>query len=116
MSDQTIEQRITTLEARFEEVRKLKGVPGPRGPAGPIDAAVANAKRAVVDAENRVQARADATYSKFEAEVKALRDEFNQVRQDLDERIKNAVENHTVQVLRDYHLLDENHAPTHWKK
>ncbi len=66
MSDKTIEQRIVALEVAFEEVKKLKGVPGPRGPAGPIDAAVANANHAVVDA--------------------------------------------------DYHLLDENNAPSYWKK
>jgi len=116
MSDQTIEQRIAAVEAGFEEVKKLKGVPGPRGPAGPIDAAVENAKRAVADAEDRVQARADATYAKFAADVKALREEVKRLEQYLDERIQNVVDNAVVQVLRDYHLLDSNNAPTHWKK
>ena len=116
MSDQTIEQRIAALEATLEEIKKLKGVPGPRGPAGPIDAACANAKRAVSDAEDRVQTRADATYATFAADVKALREEVKQLKQYLDERIKDAVDNHTVQVLRDYHLLNEKHEPTHWQK
>ena len=30
MSDQRIEQRIAALEASLEEIKKLKGVPGPR--------------------------------------------------------------------------------------
>ncbi len=116
MSDKTIEQRIVALEVAFEEVKKLKGVPGPRGPAGPIDAAVANANHAVVDAESRVQARADATYARFAAEVKTLREEFRQLKDFINTNIQTAVENHTVQVLRDYHLLDENNAPSYWKK
>jgi hypothetical protein len=112
MSNQAIEQRVYALEAAFEEVRRLKGVPGPRGPAGPIDAAVANANRAVADAEARVQAKANATYAKFAAEVKALREEFKLLREQLAQNIQTEVENRVVQVLRDYHLLDENHAPT----
>src|SRR6266436_5648209 len=104
MSDQKIEQRIAALEASLEENKRLKGVPGPRGPAGPIEAAVANANRAVSNAEDRVQMKANATYAKFAADVKALREEFRALKQHLDETIHNAVDNHTVQVLRDYHL------------
>jgi hypothetical protein len=115
-SGKTIEQRINALEESFEEVKKLKGVPGPRGPAGHIDAAVANAQRAVVDAEDRLQARAEATYARFAADVKALREEVKQLKLFLDERIQNAVDNYTIQVLRDYHLLNEHHEPSHWKK
>jgi hypothetical protein len=116
MSVQEIEQRIAALEASLEEIKRLKGIPGARGPAGPIEAAVANANRAVADGEARVQARANATYAKFAAHVTVLREEFKQLKQYLDERIKDAVDNHTVQVLRDYHLLNENHEPTHWQK
>ena len=96
MKDKIVEERIAALEASFEEVKKLKGVPGPRGPAGPIDAAVENAVCAVVDAEERVQARADATYAKFAADAKAMREEVKQLKQYLDGRIKDAVDNHTV--------------------
>jgi len=117
MSNQkTVEERINVLEAEFENVKKLKGVPGARGPAGEISAAVRNAEAAVSNAENRVQVRADAAYAQFATEVKALREEVAALRKFLDERIRNEVDGHTVQVLRDYHLLDENHAPTHWKK
>jgi len=111
-----IEQRIAALEAELEEIKKLRGIPGPRGPAGPIEAAVANAKASVVDAELRVQARVNATYEKFAADVKALRGEIADLKKFMDERIQNAVDGHTIQALRDYHLLDENHAPAHWKK
>lgn len=97
----TLEQRLEALEVSFEEVKKVKCVPGPRGPAGPIDAVVENAKQAVADAESRVQTRADATYREFAAEVKELREEVFELKQFLDERIKNAVELHTVQVLED---------------
>src|SRR5881296_1487600 len=96
MSSQTIEQRINALEASFEEIKKLKGLPGPRGPAGPIDSAVTNAKAAVGDAESRVQARADATYAKFAADVQALREEVKELKQYLDDRIQNTVDNHTI--------------------
>jgi hypothetical protein len=116
MSDPKIEQRIAALEASLEEIKKLKGIPGPRGPAGHIDAAVANANQAVADAESRVQARTEATYAKFATDVKALREEVKQLQQYLDSRITDAVDNATIQVLRDYHLLNENHEPTHWKK
>jgi len=45
------------------------------------------------------------------AEVKALRQELAQ----LTENLQITIENHAIQVLRDYHLLDENYAPAHWK-
>jgi hypothetical protein len=48
--------------------------------------------------------------------VKALREEVKQLKLFLDERIQNAVDNYTIQVLRDYHLLNENHEPSYWKK
>lgn len=111
-----MEERLAALETELANIKKLKGVPGPRGPAGPIDAAVANANCAVSDAEDRVGARANATYRQFASDVKALREEVKQLQQYLDSRITNVVDNATIQVLRDYHLLDENHVPTHWKK
>ena len=43
----SLEQRIKNLEEAFEEVKKLKGIPGSRGPAGSIDSAVANARAAL---------------------------------------------------------------------
>jgi hypothetical protein len=87
-----------------------------RGLPGSISAAVINANQAVDDAEQRVQAKADGTYAKFATDLKALREEIKQLKQHLDECITNAVDHAAIQVLRDYHLLNENHEPTHWKK
>jgi signal transduction protein with GAF and PtsI domain len=116
VSHVTVEQlqkRIATLEASLEEIKKLKGIPGPRGPAGDIAAAVQNATRvnvhAVAVAESRVR---EAAHAKFEA----MREEIRQFKQDLNERLQNAVDAHTVQLLRDYHLLNEKHEPTHWQQ
>ena len=67
MEETQLQARIVALEVAFKEVKKLKGVPGPRGPAEPIDAAVENANRAVADAEDRLQVRADATYERYHA-------------------------------------------------
>ena len=60
----------------------------------------------------------------FRVEVQVLRAEIQQLQKQLDETIKTAldetiktaVENHTIQVLRDYHLLNEKHEPAHWSK
>ena len=114
---QTLEQRVEALEKR----------PGPRGPAGDISAAVRNAEIAaskiVENAEARVGAKADASYAKFIDEVAKLqtiadklRQEVVDLRKHLDERIHNTVDGQVVQTLQDYHLLDSNHAPTHWSK
>ena len=108
----TIEGRLAALEAQFEEVKKLKGVPGARGPAGDISAAVANTQREVRDAEGRLAVQAEAASARFANEVTALRketaDAINRIQGYVDGRIKNAVDAHTVQVLVDYHLLDAN--------
>jgi uncharacterized protein YceH (UPF0502 family) len=108
-----VEQRIEALE---KEVAALKQRPSPRGPAGDITAAIAGAAHEVSNAEARVQSVANAEYRKFAAEVKALRKEIEALKKYLDERITNAVDNQVVQVLRDYHLLDANNTPAHWKK
>jgi hypothetical protein len=116
----TIEQRIESLENQFENVKNEKGVPGPRGPAGPIEAAVINATRAatnlVADAESRVQARADTAYAQLKEEAARLRLEVQQLKVFLNDRIHNEVDGQVVKTLQEYHLLDENCAPTHWSK
>jgi hypothetical protein len=112
-----LEQRIAALEAQFEEVKKMKGVPGARGPAGDISAAVANTQREVRDAEGRLARQLEDTSTRFANDVTALRrettDATNRIQSYVDGRIKNEVDAHTVQVLVDYHLLDANTmAPT----
>lgn len=107
----SVEERIAALETELAEIKKLKGIPGARGPAGPIEAAVANANRVVADAESRVRTEATGAYANFNADVRKLREEVreevNQVKQFLDERIQNVVENHTVKVLEDYGVVSD---------
>ena len=123
----TIEERLRNLEQAFEEVKKLKGVPGPRGPAGDILAAVTNATKAanqvMADAESRVGAKADASYARFVDEVSKLRQEAtklraeaDQLRKHLNDVIQNTVDANVVKTLQDYLLLDANNVPTHWGK
>ena len=114
---QTLEQRIAALETELAEIKKLKGIPGPRGGAGDISAAVANTQREVRDAEGRLAAQAATVSEKFAADVDALRketaDAIAKVQAFVDGRIKNAVDGHAIQVLIDYHLIDaDTHAPT----
>ena len=116
MFEVEILERIARLEALFEEVKQQKGIPGPRGPAGSIEAAAENARQAVCDAEARVQAKANQAYEKFTAEIKKLRQEVDGAKQFMDERIHNTVEAHSVQVLQDYRLINEKGEPTHWNK
>jgi hypothetical protein len=108
--------RITALETQLKEIIELKGVPGPRGPAGDIKAAVINAEQAAKkianDTLSGVQSRVTEACDQILADSKKFREYVQSL---LDEGLKNAAENHCIQVLRDYHLLDENHAPTHWK-
>lgn len=108
--------RIAALETQLKEIKELKGIPGPRGGAGDISAAVTNAaskaEAVVRDAESRVQSRADARYETFAANLKTLQEEMKQF---LEDGFKIAAENHCIQVLRDYHLLNEKYEPTHWK-
>lgn len=116
-----LEARVQALEERPlergpEGPKGEKGERGPRGPAGPIDAAIRNAHEAVADAERRVQAKADTELLKFQEEVNNLKADFNVLKSMLADTIKDTVDNHRVSVLRDYHLLDENNSPEHWKQ
>jgi hypothetical protein len=118
----TVEERLDILEREFAQVKELKGIAGPRGPAGNIDAAIANVDAAVSKAESRVQAQANVRYDlflaaernlreAFETQVRVLRVELDNLKKGLDERIKNEVDGHAIQVLHDYHLLKDG-APT----
>src|ERR1041384_4878435 len=42
-----LEKRLNAVETTLEEIKKLKGIPGPRGAAGQIDAAGKNAEEKV---------------------------------------------------------------------
>jgi hypothetical protein len=108
--------RITALETQLREIKELKGIPGPRGPAGDIKAAVINAEQAAgkvaTDTLRQVESRVTETCRQIRVEAKQAQEHIQLL---IDEGLKNAAENHCIQVLRDYHLLDENHAPTHWR-
>jgi Tfp pilus assembly protein PilO len=111
-----IEQALSDLSKQFAELKqeftkllKMRGIPGPRGPAGEIDAAVNNA-RDVAEQVAITAAKAAVVYP-FRDEVKQVRAEFQELKSYLDERIENAIVNHVVQTLQDYGVLDENMNP-----
>jgi cell division septum initiation protein DivIVA len=105
----SLENRIAALETELAEIKKLKGVPGGRGPAGDISAAVVNAQREVRDAEERLATKAAQTASQYAADVAALRketaDAIKNVQAFVDGRIENAVVLHTVKTLEDYGVV-----------
>lgn len=122
----TLQERLEALEDAFREVKAAKGIQGPRGPAGPIDAAVDQATKAVNqvvrEAEARVQAEATEAFKKFTAEITkledfavALRRDFLDQQKQLREIIQNTVDNTVVKTLHEYHLLDANGEPAHWR-
>ena len=111
-----IEQALADLQKQFAELKqeftklvKMRGIPGPRGPAGEIDAAVNNA-RDVAEAVAITAAKAAVVYP-FQNEVKQVRAEFQELKSYLDERIENAIVNHVLQTLQDYRVLDEKMNP-----
>jgi len=111
-----IEQALVDLQKQFAELKqefsklvKMKGIPGPTGPAGCINAAVNNA-RDVAEAVAITVAKAAVVYP-FHNEVKQVRVEFQELKSYLDERIENAIVNHVLQTLQDYGVLDENMNP-----
>src|ERR1700730_7631988 len=111
-----IEQALADLQKQFAELKqeltkllKMRGIPGPRGPAGEIDAAVNNA-RDVAEQVAITAAKAAGVYS-FQNEVKQVRAEFQELKSYLDERIENAIVNHVLQTLQDYRVLDEKMNP-----
>ena len=109
----TIEERLDALEKR----------PPVRGPAGDISAAVRNAtiasNTAVADAESRIKAAADEAFVRDEVVklselARKLRQEVEDAKKFLDDRIQNTVDANLVKALQEYHLLDANCTPTHW--
>ncbi len=115
---------MSTIEERLDALEKRAPV---RGPAGDISAAVRNATIAssavVADAESRIKARADEALAKVQDEAAKLSDLARKLRQEvedakrfLDDRIQNAVDANLVKTLQEYHLLDVNCTPMFWRK
>jgi hypothetical protein len=104
-----LQKQFVELKQEFTKLLKMKGIPGPTGPAGCIDAAVNNA-RDVAEAVAITAAKAAVVYP-FQDKVKQVRAEFQELKSYLDERIENAVVIHVTQTLKDYGVLDENMNP-----
>src|ERR1700737_324797 len=67
-------KQFAELKQEFTKLQKMRGIPGPRGPAGEIDAAVNNA-RDVAELVAITAAKAAVVYP-FQNEVKQVRAEF----------------------------------------
>jgi hypothetical protein len=94
----------------------MKGIPGLRGPAGEINAAVNNARNvaeqvAITAAKTAVVFPFQDKVDQVQANFERLKLEFQELKAYLDERIDNAVANQVVQTLQDYGVLDENMNP-----
>ena len=129
----TIEERLEILEQQLEEIKTLKGIPGPRGAQGPIDACVAQAERMVesrlssidgldlVAAHNNLIERVD-MHAKRETDTNnkrgdSLRREMEQFRKDVRESLasyfsaesmKSRIEKAVVDLLVEYWVLDND--------
>jgi hypothetical protein len=107
---------IEEIIARIEALEKRAPV---RGPAGNIDAAVANAKIAMREELTEVNARIDALYeleNKLTGEIRSVLDRLHE---SLRENIKNEIAGVVLQLLQEYwiidsesHVLDANQKPT----
>jgi precorrin-4 methylase len=100
-----LRKQFAELKQEFTKLLKMRGIPGPTGPAGCIDAAVNNA-RDVAEAVAITAAKAAVVYP-FQDEVAKLREEFDTLKAHID----NAIVHHIVETLQDYGVLDENMNP-----
>ena len=108
----------------FVEVKKLKGIPGSRGPAGPIDSAVRNAAEACVtytDEAKKVSAEAQERANKLQAEAKAFYDDANEriltTANNVQSRLKvledrlasgDYLKEQILEVLQEYQIISED--------
>jgi hypothetical protein len=118
---------IEEIIARIEALEKRAPV---RGPAGNIDAAVANAKIAMREELTEVNARIDALYELENKLVREVNSVLNRSSEELQssnsknieslrENIKNEIAAVVLQILQEYwiidsesHVLDANQKPT----
>ncbi|MGB2668391.1 MAG: hypothetical protein WAK48_30675 [Candidatus Acidiferrum sp.] len=124
---QELQNQIDELKQRIEELESRKPLQGPRGPAGPIDAAVRNAeevsRKNTVDAISQHDKRVNELHqriAKAVAEVQKLvadaTAEFEktvvETKRNFYEGVENEIAAKILGILQEYHLLDENHTPS----
>jgi hypothetical protein len=107
-----LHREVAQLKDQFTKLLKMRGIPGPSGPAGDITAAVNNS-RDVAEQVAAVTAKKAVVYP-FRSDVAKLREEFEALRSHLlefTEQIENSIAIHTVKVLQEYKLLDHDCLP-----
>jgi hypothetical protein len=100
-----LSKQFAELKQEFTKILKMRGIPGPTGPAGCIDAAVNNARD--VAEQVAITVAKKAVVYPFQSEVAKLREEFDTLKAHID----NAIVHHIVETLQDYGVLDENMNP-----
>ena len=103
-----LHREIAQLKDQFTKLLKMRGIPGPTGPAGNIDAAVVQAREAALTAYRQ------GVIHPFEAKVNKIREDFEALKAHLlefTEQIENSIAVHTVKTLQDYGVLDANMNP-----
>jgi hypothetical protein len=100
-----LQREVAQLKDQFTKLLRMRGIPGPTGPAGDIGAAVIQATD-VAERVASVTAKKAVVYP-FQNEVAKLREEFDTLKAHID----NAIVHHIVETLQDYGVLDENMNP-----
>jgi hypothetical protein len=85
-----------------------QGPVGPRGPAGNIDAAVAQSKAAFEAAIKAHSVTASVREEGFRKEIKNLRKEVSEFKAHIHEHIQAYVDSAVVKVFEDYGVRDHN--------
>jgi hypothetical protein len=118
-----IQKQLDAHHARIQELEDRPQTPGPQGKPGNIEAAIANAERVatkiVTESDTRHQARVGELVqtvrdqeARFEKVVRDLTKQFNENLDHVRANIRGEVAAAVLEILKGYHLLDENSCPT----
>jgi vacuolar-type H+-ATPase subunit H len=124
-----LETRLKAVETTLDEIKKLKGIPGPRGAAGPIEAAVKNADdrvragieelRGIVanaldefskrlrESEERVRTDVQNVQKETRDVIAKFREQLSANQEFVRETVANQVDGQVLRTLHDYHLLKD---------